>query len=307
MDPLDRTTAEAARNHGIISREVALRCGMSPRQIERRVTTGRWRRVHPGVYLIPPAPLTFIALCAAALAAVPKPAVLSGLAAAHLLGWCDREPESPIDVVHPRRRRVQGVRVCVDPEMCRYPNISFEGLPISPLEVTMFFCAARSNDSDLHRLLQEARKRGLREHRLRQTVNRLGGHGRRGAALLNRRMEAVFGNAPTDSSLEDLFLPHLKRRRLEPILQGRIYISGRYVRRGDFVFFPEKVDAETDGRDAHSGARFDKDRSVDRLLMEHGWLVPRYTWKDITEDPEGAAKDLARLVRSRQQRFRLGP
>ncbi|MBN9792841.1 hypothetical protein DMP17_30260 [Pseudonocardia sp. TMWB2A] len=53
--PSGATGAVAAllvRQAGVISRAQALACGMSGRTVARRVSTGTWCVVHPGVYLV---------------------------------------------------------------------------------------------------------------------------------------------------------------------------------------------------------------------------------------------------------------
>src|SRR4051794_27920034 len=49
---MDRLMELAARQHSLIGREQALAYGMTTRQIENRVRTGRWARAARGVYLI---------------------------------------------------------------------------------------------------------------------------------------------------------------------------------------------------------------------------------------------------------------
>lgn len=306
MEALQKAMVEAGRNHGVLHRGQALACGMTPRQIGYRLHIGHWRRLHPKVYLMLPARPTFEARCAAALLAVGPGAVLVGRTAAYLLGWIEKEPQDPVEVLFHRRSRIQGIRIHVDPQVKRYPRITCNGFRIAPIEVSLFFAARSSSQQMLTRMVQEARKKGLRDEKLLSVVDRLGVSGSNGTKMLRQTLSATLGHEPTDSTLEDLFLPHLLRRALAPQLQYPIRIGGRVVRRGDFVFPEIKIDGETDGRPAHHGDRFDKDRSVDRLLMKHGWLVPRYTWRDITEDPRSAADHLAALVRARRRQDGFG-
>jgi hypothetical protein len=42
----------ASRQHGALSHEQALRCGLTPDQIRARVESGRWIRVAKGVYVV---------------------------------------------------------------------------------------------------------------------------------------------------------------------------------------------------------------------------------------------------------------
>jgi very-short-patch-repair endonuclease len=49
--PTDPASAICRRQHGVISRRQALAAGLTPRQVERRLTSQRWRALLPGVYI----------------------------------------------------------------------------------------------------------------------------------------------------------------------------------------------------------------------------------------------------------------
>jgi hypothetical protein len=60
--PVDRSTAceeLAARQHGVVSREQALAAGLTKRAIHTRVASGRWDRLHRGVYRALPLPASW--------------------------------------------------------------------------------------------------------------------------------------------------------------------------------------------------------------------------------------------------------
>lgn len=68
--PDARVARRAARHHGLVTRPVAHACGLTDRQIERRLAQGRWVRLAPGVYRVHGAPETPVqAAYAAVLAA----------------------------------------------------------------------------------------------------------------------------------------------------------------------------------------------------------------------------------------------
>src|SRR5579859_8166506 len=103
----------ARRQDGVVSRPQAIRAGLSPDMVRFRIASGRWQRLHPGVY----ATFTGIPgrgawLWAALLAAGPG-AALSYETAAELQGLADK-PHNPIHVTVPRQRHVvaaEGVRL----------------------------------------------------------------------------------------------------------------------------------------------------------------------------------------------------
>jgi very-short-patch-repair endonuclease len=70
----------------------------------------------------------------------------------------------------------------------------------------------------------------------------------------------------------------------------------------DFVWYEPQLVVETDGFRTH-GTRhaFRRDRSRDRLLSLAGWRVVRYTWHEITEEPENVAEQVRRLLKPRRE------
>ena len=99
----------AQRQRGVVSRSQAIRAGLSPDMIKFRISSGRWQRLHPGVYAtFSGIPGRGAWLWAALLAAGPG-AVLSYQTAAELHGLSD-EQSSPIHVTVPAQRHL--VAVC---------------------------------------------------------------------------------------------------------------------------------------------------------------------------------------------------
>jgi very-short-patch-repair endonuclease len=66
----------------------------------------------------------------------------------------------------------------------------------------------------------------------------------------------------------------------------------------DFVWHGPRVVVETDGFRTHGTRRaFREDRRRDRLLGLEGWRVVRFTWDDLTNDPEHVMRVVRDLVR----------
>jgi hypothetical protein len=93
---------------GIVDRRQALRLGFSTRQIERRLSSGKWRRVHEGVYATFSGPLSREARLWAAVRRAGDGAMLSHQTAAEVQGLIDRPASGDIHLtVDIRRRPVQ--------------------------------------------------------------------------------------------------------------------------------------------------------------------------------------------------------
>ncbi|MCK0113381.1 type IV toxin-antitoxin system AbiEi family antitoxin domain-containing protein [Ornithinimicrobium sp. F0845] len=115
MDPtiVQAVKRVAKAQHGVISRAQALECQLSPKQIAHAVRSGRWKRIHPGVYLTHSGSANWNARAWAALLRAGTGAVLSLGAAAYLWGL---EPKAPsmLHVAIPEERtivRPTGTRV----------------------------------------------------------------------------------------------------------------------------------------------------------------------------------------------------
>jgi very-short-patch-repair endonuclease len=90
---------------GIVDRSQAKRVGFSDRQIWHRLRSGRWQRVHEGVYATFTGPLPREARLWAALRRVGEGAMLSHETAAEVHGLIDRPASQTIHITVPSRRR----------------------------------------------------------------------------------------------------------------------------------------------------------------------------------------------------------
>ncbi|HEX8970356.1 type IV toxin-antitoxin system AbiEi family antitoxin domain-containing protein [Oryzihumus sp.] len=106
---LARERAERlARSQGdAVSRRQCLTLGMTPRQVEWLVASGRWRMVFRGVYITHMGPVEWLTRASAALLACGDGAALSHASAARVNGLTDRDPPG-VEVLLPAHRRVVG-------------------------------------------------------------------------------------------------------------------------------------------------------------------------------------------------------
>lgn len=89
---------------GIVSRQQALHSGLSRRQIARRLQSGKWQRVHPGVYATFSGTLPPDARLWAAVRWAGRGALLSHETAAGIHGLVDISPRGSIHVTVPLER-----------------------------------------------------------------------------------------------------------------------------------------------------------------------------------------------------------
>ena len=78
--------------------------------------------------------------------------------------------------------------------------------------------------------------------------------------------------------------------------------SGRILAEIDFADPLLKVAIEVDGRAFHSDtSAFERDRERQNMLALRGWLVLRFTWERLVNDPEGVvAETVAALTALRR-------
>jgi predicted transcriptional regulator of viral defense system len=107
---VERVIARMAhKSHGIVTRKQLQHAGLTPSEIKHRVGIGSLLRVHRGVYRVGHAAPSRNATYMAAVLACGEGAVLSGRAAAHLLGLLRGAPPPP-EVTAPHACRITGIR-----------------------------------------------------------------------------------------------------------------------------------------------------------------------------------------------------
>ena len=111
-----------------------------------------------------------------------------------------------------------------------------------------------------------------------------------------RRCLADIGRGPTRNELERAMLRLVAEAGLpRPLVNSRI---GRYV--VDFLWPEERVIVETDGWAAHGHRRaFEADRARDADLHARGYVVVRFTWRQIREARLLVATRIARVLAAR--------
>ncbi|HEX6665758.1 MAG TPA: DUF559 domain-containing protein [Solirubrobacterales bacterium] len=121
--------------------------------------------------------------------------------------------------------------------------------------------------------------------------------GRRGAANIRKLLASREPVGVTESGLEERFLAFLDARGFpRPRLNGTLAVRGRLLR-PDCMWEWERLIVELDGRRVHGGdGAFERDRRRDRELLVEGWRSLRITWRQLRDEPDAIAADLARLL-----------
>jgi very-short-patch-repair endonuclease len=218
----------------------------------------------------------------AAVLACGEGAMLSGLAAAFLLGAIKGKPRAP-EVTAPRVRQVKGVRTRRI-NLARAEKTLWRGIPTTTPARTLVDLAPRLPLDALARACHELDVR----HGVRMTTVPTGVPG---AAKLRAVMA---GDAPALlSELERRFrrllrdhglpLPQVNRR------QGAHYVDCRWA--------DHRLTVELDSyRFHHSRHAWEADRERDRAARARGDTYRRYTWRDVAEHPLSMVSELTALL-----------
>jgi very-short-patch-repair endonuclease len=272
--------------HGVLSRAQALDLGCSPKQIDRRLASGRWVSVLPRVYRVSGVPATGRQEAMAACLWAGETAVLSHSAAGVLWAldgvvarWVEvtvpepRDPRSPLAVVH-------RTRVLLDVD-----RTTLDGIPITTPARTIVDLAGDLGEEALDAAFESGLRRGLfTVPFVRWRLQELGGKGRAGAARLRAMVDARRpGDRVLESRLEVKVWRLLLRSGLpKPVRQHPIRLGGRRYRL-DFAWPAFRVAVEADGFAAHGGRRaFHADRRRTSSLVSAGWRVVPVTWEELT-------------------------
>jgi very-short-patch-repair endonuclease len=285
----ERIAAVASRLGGAIDRHQLAALGLGRGAIDHRRATGRLRPVHRGVYAVGHDALPARGvLCAALLASGPRCA-LSGRSAGALWRFT---PSMPRFVEIASARRVtSGVPGIVRHQVRGLDAVLLHGLPVTSPARTLRDLAAVLPPAELERACSEA----LIARRV--TPAQLAAESGPGSAALRRLV--ADGAAPTESELERRMLRLVRAAGL-PRPRTQAWIAGH---RCDFLWPEQRVVAETDGHAFHGNriAR-ERDHGADATLQLAGYLVLRFSWREVVEEPARVAGRLAEALSARASR-----
>lgn len=294
MGPQGRTVERelgriASAAHGVVTRAELLRAGITAKEVRRRLGSGALLREHRGVYRVGHRAPSLEARYLAAVRACGEGALLSGRAAAHLLGLLRGAPPPP-EVTAPTERCVDGVATRrsrrIDPE----DVMSWRRIPVTTVPRTLVDIAECSPVDELARACHEA---GVRHGTTPANVE---------AALSRRPTSPGAGKLRqilrgdvrvTLSKLEARFLARLRDTGL-PLPQTNRPAGGRRV---DCRWPRARLTVELDGyRYHHSRYAWEQDRRREREARARGDEFRRYTWGDVVERPQPMLAELRKLL-----------
>ncbi len=119
-------------------------------------------------------------------------------------------------------------------------------------------------------------------------IARVARSGRNGIGTIRPLVEERVGWTMLEAThLENLFRRIVLRSTLPmPVEQFSVYDGDRFVKRPDFAYPERKISIELDSERWHMDpTTFRRDRQTQNELHALGWVVYRFTWRDLQDDP----------------------
>ncbi|MBO0803484.1 MAG: type IV toxin-antitoxin system AbiEi family antitoxin domain-containing protein [Nocardiopsaceae bacterium] len=287
----------ARYQHGVVSRTQAIDSGMPYSRIRSKVDSGRWQRIHRGVYATFTGPVSRDAQLWAAVLCVGPGAMLSHETAAEVDGLADR-PSMAIHVMIPSGRRVDPVPGLIVHRTRNFRDLRFPPgeLPRTWAEDTVLDLAETKSDlDDVCSLVTAAFGRHMvaagtmrtvlaerRSHRWRREISEL--------------ITAAADGA--HSVLEFRYDRDVERAHGLPRSRHQVPFRKKDGSRGfrDRVYEPYGVIVELDGKQAHPGDRQWEDKERDNAAAADTGQSLRYGWRHVRWDPCGTATQVAKVL-----------
>jgi very-short-patch-repair endonuclease len=304
---LRRLEELAARQYSVFTSEQAAACEMSDDALLRATRRGRLVRLHTSVFAVAGSPETWERSLLAACLAGGEGAVASHRAAARIWGLVD-DSDDTVEISVPRRRnpRLRGVVLHRSGDLLPEHTTIRRRIPVTnPLRTMVDVAAVLQPEA-----VEDALDAGLRWPSLfsvkavRTALDELAGPGRSGAGVLRKVLdEREFGNDVSDSELEKRMSKLLRQAGLPQAVFHYVVETpaGVFLAEVDFAYPEIRLVIEVDGFDAHGTPRaMAKDFVRQNGLAPFRWHVLRFTWRQVTEEPEMVAATIRRTIEALQ-------
>lgn len=288
--PREVVDRAARERGGALTRAHLLALGANDAWIERRLTSGEWQRLLPGIVVPWSGPIPWETRAWAAVLNAGESAALSHRSAAFLHGILE-QPPATLDVTLPHERRA-GYAPEVRVHRRRHPSpVSGRPPRVWLADTVVDLVAVSASEDDAVGWVTAAARRGMNELELAHAVERRGRFRRRG--LLQDLVAEVADGV--ESPLEVRYRRDVERRHGLPAarLQVSEHVGGLSIR-ADGIYEGMGVRVELDGRLGHPGGRTDADTWRDNaVLLEWGDVTLRYRWVHVTAQACATAAQVA--------------
>ena len=289
---LVRLSAIASNQFGVVTRDDATRCGLTAGQLRRLVETGVLDRLAPRVFRFAAADRSWHQEVIAAVFDGGPECHASHRTAAALHRYDGFEPDV-VEVVVPMRvfHRRKSVIVHHTRDLPAVDRTRIGPIRVTSRARTLIDLGAVASADRVEEALDGAERDGkVRRRQLEQRYNALRAPGRNGVGAMTQILGArADPGALPQSVLERRMLRLLRRARLaEPAVNHPVRLpDGRkYVL--DFGYPDRLLAIEVDGHGTHATRRQRaSDNARINALEDAGWSVRRFTFEQVTKEPEG--------------------
>jgi hypothetical protein len=277
----------ASRANGIVTREELLAAGISRGEIRGRREKGLLITQYPGVYRVGHVAPSVEAWYSASVKACGEGAVLSGLAAAYLLGIVKGRPPPP-EVTAPRERDIDGLLTRRSRRLDPRQVTTVRDIPVTTVARTIVDLAPRMGLGKLARVCHEA---GVKYRTTPRQVEAVLG---RNAPGSRRLREVMYGDVHVSlSALEQRFLELLREAGLPLPVTNKV-ASGRRV---DCRWPEQGLTVELNSYTYHSSRHaWELDYRRQREARARDDDFRSYTWADVFEDPAPMLAELRKAL-----------
>jgi very-short-patch-repair endonuclease len=288
----------AGTHHGLVTRSVAFRLGVSASSWYRALHSGWLEPLFPNVARVYGSPPTFHQRVLAAVWAVGPTAMSSHRTSAALYG-VERPADDPIDIILPGRLR----RSMPLPIIVHRPRVQLDLRPIvkfaipttNPMRMLLDL-AAVDESSAYEALIHILATKTASPDAIRAAIDRHSIHGRHGTTTMRGALEEWLSEElPPDSALEARFNWLVNEFDL-PTVEFHSTVLGYEV---DFLVTGTTVIIECDGWGSHGLDRdqFEFDRVRDGELVAAGYHIVHITWRRLMNKPQSVADQLRDVLR----------
>jgi hypothetical protein len=298
-----RISAEAARHHGVFTRDFALEAGATSSSISRRLKAGLWHRPVPGVYVVAGSPATWKRAVSVAVYGSGPGAVASHATAAHLWELINRPRTIEVTTPHTWRPPREHV-IHRSTDLIAEEVTEVDGISCTTVARTLVDIGIPWGEKMAFRALDEAVRRELTtDRKVARVLHRVARCGRNGVGPMRVVLADRLGwSSLTESQIEAEFMRILKAAGVElPTPQVRlIKRGGRVIARVDFIYAEIRLIIALDGERYHSDrGTFRRDRRQQNDLTLEGYRILRFTAWDVFAAPEYVVSSVVTALGSR--------
>ena len=306
MSNLDEVLgAIASSQFGVFSLRQARNAGIDQSTLDKRVLRGALTRVQPTVYAFPGSTPTWQRETTALVLSVPGLAAASHKTAAFVWGMSSIQPDRA-EIVTVRHQRIhrRNPQIHESKDLEAEDVVTVGGISTTTAVRTVVDVGASASQHYVEHCLDTGLRLGLFSLiEVRSFIKRVARSGRDGIGkirpLVNQRSA---WETTSESALEDRFRRLIADTALPvPTPQYRVRAGSNIVCRADFAYPEQRILIELDGERYHMDrATFQRDRAKQNRAHALGWVVYRFTWRQVTDTPEIVVATLASALGARQ-------